>query len=42
MAKELQKRVKGFSNNGASWEGQKNFDTTYKSIEIRDRVKKNW
>lgn len=34
------KRVKGFSNNGVQWEGQKDFDTTYKSIEIRDRVKK--
>lgn len=29
-------RVKGFSNNGVVWEGQKDFDTTYKSIKIVD------
>lgn len=33
-------RVKGFSNNGAVWEGQKDFDKTYKSIEIVDKVVK--
>lgn len=38
--KQEQKRIKGFSNNGVHWEGQKNFDTEYVSIEIRDRVKK--
>lgn len=29
-----------FSPNGVTWEGQKNFDTEYVSIEIRDRAKK--
>lgn len=37
---KTQKRIKGFSNNGVVWEGQKDFDTEYVSIEIRDRVKK--
>lgn len=34
------KRVKGFSNNGAVWEGQKDFDQTYKHITIVDKVVK--
>lgn len=29
-----------FAPNGATWEGQKDFDTEYISIEIRDRVVK--
>ena len=29
-----------FAPNGENWEGQKDFDTEYVSIEIRDRVKK--
>lgn len=29
-----------FAPNGVSWEGQKDFDTEYVSIEIRDRVVK--
>lgn len=33
-------RVKGFSNNGVKWEGQKNFDQDYISIEIVDVAKK--
>lgn len=33
---EKTKRVKGFSNNGVVWEGQKDFDQTYKSIKIVD------
>ena len=33
-------RIKGFSNNGVVWPGQKDFDTTYKSIEIVDKVVK--
>lgn len=33
-------RVKGFSNNGAVWEGQKDFDQDYISIEIVDYVEK--
>ena len=40
MANNSSKRVKGFSNNGVVWEGLKDFDTEYKSIEIRERVKK--
>lgn len=39
MAEKI-KRVKGFSNNGAVWEGQKDFDQTYKHISIVDKVVK--
>lgn len=37
---EIKKRVKGFSNNGVVWEGQKDFDQTYKHITIVDKVVK--
>lgn len=37
---EQKKRIKGFSNNGAVWEGQKDFDQTYKRITIVDSVEK--
>jgi hypothetical protein len=33
---EKKTRVKGFSDNGVVWEGQKDFDQTYKSIKIVD------
>lgn len=33
---EKKTRVKGFSNNGFVWEGQKDFDQNYKSIKIVD------
>ena len=37
MAQQAQaKRVKGFSNNGVKWEGQKDFDQFYETIEIVD------
>lgn len=39
MAQQV-KRVKGFSNNGVVWEGQKDFDQDYLSIEIVDYVEK--
>lgn len=35
-----QTRVKGFSNNGVKWEGQKDFDQNYETIAIVDKVKK--
>lgn len=40
MEQKKAPRVKGFSNNGAVWEGQKNFDQDYISIEIVDKVVK--
>ena len=40
MAQQQVKRVKGFSNNGVKWEGQKDFDQDYISIEIVDYVEK--
>lgn len=40
MEKKQFKRVKGFSNNGVKWEGQKDFDQDYLSIEIVDYVEK--
>lgn len=41
MAAEVKKpRVKGFSNNGVKWEGQKDFDQDYISIQIVDKVVK--
>lgn len=40
MAQVQKSRVKGFSNNGVKWEGQKNFDKDYISIEIVDKVVK--
>ena len=41
MAAEAKKpRVKGFSNNGVKWEGQKDFDQDYISIQIVDKVVK--
>ena len=40
MEQKKEPRVKGFSNNGVVWEGQSNFDKTYKSIEIVDKVVK--
>ena len=40
MAQQQVKRVKGFSNNGVKWEGQKDFDQDYITIEIVDYVEK--
>lgn len=40
MAQLQKPRVKGFSNNGVKWEGQKNFDQDYISIQIVDKVVK--
>lgn len=40
MAEKKINRVKGFSNNGVVWEGQKDFDQEYKTIAILDKVKK--
>ena len=40
MAQKEFKRIKGFSNNGVVWEGQKDFDQTYKTISIIDVVEK--
>lgn len=40
MEQKKAPRVKGFSNNGAVWEGQKDFDQDYISIEIVDKVVK--
>lgn len=34
MAEQKLKRVKGFSNNGVVWPGQKDFDQDYLTIEI--------
>lgn len=40
MAQLQKPRVKGFSNNGVKWEGQKDFDQYYISIQIVDKVVK--
>ena len=40
MEQKKASRVKGFSNNGAVWEGQKDFDQDYISIEIVDYAEK--
>ena len=37
---EVVQRVKGFSNNGVKWKGQDNFDQSYESIKIVDKVVK--